>query len=359
MAVILRMGERAVGNLRVRVSPLAELCAGLHALCESEHHPASAEWIAAVRTHTPDDLLAEVDSWAPLVGVRRARFFFPMTDEPAHTLDEELATIAGLELDRFVTQAAEAVVRGKWRAGHRHLLADRAAARQFVEAARRLSSYRFALAEGLVKRPGEIREALLGFLRRFAAEVFADEWGRVLPAVRAEAQLRQRELRVHGAGVLPRTVPTARELTDPHRVVFDKLYHADVAVEDRPCVLVPSIHGSPHVVVKHWDGLPIVVQYAVSDTLGAPTSETVTRRLDVLTDPTRGEICRALVRERRTTSDLAQTMHLPVPQISRHLRALREAGLVDTHREGRFVYYTLDVEAVRRIGIDMLGVLHR
>lgn len=357
--MILRMGERGAGDLRVRVSPLAELCAGLHALCESEHHPASAEWIAAVRGGSSDQLLAEVDAWAPLVGVRRARFFFPLTSEPPRTLEDGLAAIAGLELDRFVTQAAEAVVRGKTRAGHRRLLDQRSAARRFVQAARRLSSYRFALAERLVERPEETREALLDFLRRFAAEVFASEWRRVLPALRAEAQLREREALVHGAGMIPRTVPTARELHGPHRVIFDKLYHADVALEDRSCVLVPSVHGSPHVVVKHWDGLPIVVQYAVSDTVGAPTSETVIRRLDVLTDPTRGEICRALVRERRTTSDLAQSMHAPVPQISRHLRALREAGLVTTHREGRFVYYTLDVEAVRRIGIDVLGVLHR
>ncbi|WP_078603107.1 MULTISPECIES: ArsR family transcriptional regulator [unclassified Streptomyces] len=47
------------------------------------------------------------------------------------------------------------------------------------------------------------------------------------------------------------------------------------------------------------------------------------------------------------------------PQVSRHLRKLREAGLVLTHWEGTAVYYRLDTDAIGRLGPDLLvGLLH-
>jgi DNA-binding transcriptional ArsR family regulator len=50
---------------------------------------------------------------------------------------------------------------------------------------------------------------------------------------------------------------------------------------------------------------------------------------------------------------------MSAPQVSRHLRRLREAGLVHTHRRGSVVYYQLDTAAVERLGPDLLSVLYR
>ncbi|MFD3920914.1 ArsR family transcriptional regulator [Streptomyces sp. NPDC058595] len=71
-----------------------------------------------------------------------------------------------------------------------------------------------------------------------------------------------------------------------------------------------------------------------------------------------------------TTADLAHRLSMTRPQVSRHLRALRDLGLVRTERNGRYgldlgaverngryVRYGLDLGAVERIGRDVATAL--
>jgi rhodanese-related sulfurtransferase len=61
--------------------------------------------------------------------------------------------------------------------------------------------------------------------------------------------------------------------------------------------------------------------------------------------PKRIEILDLLAQTERTVADLAEQTETPVKNTSAHLRALRAAGLVDTRKDGPFVYYRLaDIE---------------
>ncbi|GAA2400385.1 hypothetical protein GCM10010255_36700 [Streptomyces coeruleofuscus] len=69
-------------------------------------------------------------------------------------------------------------------------------------------------------------------------------------------------------------------------MIVDKLYHATARLDERtPCILLPSVHGDPHVVVKHVPGHPVVVQYpAMRNTATVPVGQ-VQRRMAVLGGP--------------------------------------------------------------------------
>lgn len=270
------------------------------------------------------------------VGILAARFMF-LCDLTGHGrtdpgLDEEIAAIVdGKTLDDPAT---------------------------FLERARRMTPDRLRLARRLRDAPDELRRRLVAFLWRFGARVFEPEWRRVRPALREETDRRRLELRRDGLGVIARVTPTAKEAHDPHRVVFDKLYEASARLRDDPCVLLPSVHAGPHVTIKHVRGLPITVQYTIGST-PQTSFEAVDRRIRALSAPSRVRICREVLRGRRTTVDLAHYTGMPEPQVSRHLRRLREAGLVRTSREGRMVYYELETDALRRIGEDVCDALWR
>jgi ArsR family transcriptional regulator, arsenate/arsenite/antimonite-responsive transcriptional repressor len=62
----------------------------------------------------------------------------------------------------------------------------------------------------------------------------------------------------------------------------------------------------------------------------------------------RGPICTCHLGE-----DLAQTQ----PQISKHLAILRRAGLISGRRDGRWVYYSINEDALEAAS-DFLGELH-
>ena len=68
-----------------------------------------------------------------------------------------------------------------------------------------------------------------------------------------------------------------------------------------------------------------------------------------LADPTRAEIVDALAGGDRTVNEIVRLFEISQPSISRHLRVLREAGLVRVEPEGRKRIYRLDPAPLREI----------
>ena len=69
----------------------------------------------------------------------------------------------------------------------------------------------------------------------------------------------------------------------------------------------------------------------------------------MLGDPTRRELLAVLAGGERTAGELADRFPVSRPAISRHLRVLREAGLVTARSEGRRRRYALDPRPLREI----------
>jgi DNA-binding transcriptional ArsR family regulator len=72
-----------------------------------------------------------------------------------------------------------------------------------------------------------------------------------------------------------------------------------------------------------------------------------------LADPTRLLLLYALSDQARNVTDLTQELNVPQPTVSRHLKVLREGGLVKATRQGASVQYELTDHRV----IDALDIL--
>jgi DNA-binding transcriptional ArsR family regulator len=351
VAVTLLLPAADPNVIAVRTSPLAELCACLHALDEPDHHPAAARWVARVHANVEEDLLSRATAWAPLWSAFRARYLLPLTAGPRRSLEEELADIEAIPIDDFVTMTLQALI-GKNNAE----IGD-----DVLQRLRLISSSRLELGSAVRADADGFRRRLLDFLKDIAGAAFTPEWPAMKAVLEREAAARERELRRRGpialADLPAATAATAVDGTG--RIVLDKLYSATVQIDaQRPCLLVPTLHGQPHFVVKHYPGYPVVIQYGTSPST-APSLETIRHRLAVLQDPTRLRLCYAILRNPVATSELATQLGMSAPQVSRHLRKLREAELVHAHRRGSVVYYQLDAAAIERLGPQLLSVLYR
>ena len=71
--------------------------------------------------------------------------------------------------------------------------------------------------------------------------------------------------------------------------------------------------------------------------------------LAALADPTRRELVALLARGEVAAGELADRFAVSRPAISRHLRVLRESGLVQARTEGKRRLYTLDPRPLREI----------
>src|SRR5262245_32372538 len=73
------------------------------------------------------------------------------------------------------------------------------------------------------------------------------------------------------------------------------------------------------------------------------------RVFKALADPTRREILRLLRGGRRTVGGLAATFRTNRPAISKHLRLLRQAGLVSTRKQGAASMCALNGKPLRAV----------
>jgi len=67
---------------------------------------------------------------------------------------------------------------------------------------------------------------------------------------------------------------------------------------------------------------------------------------DALADPTRREILRLLAGGQRPVHELAAQLPVSRPAVSRHLRVLKDAGLVSEHAEGTRRIYRLQADGL-------------
>lgn len=66
------------------------------------------------------------------------------------------------------------------------------------------------------------------------------------------------------------------------------------------------------------------------------------KALEALVDPTRRTIVELLANGERSAGEIAAQFETSRPGVSRHLRVLREHGLVRAREEGRLRLYSLD-----------------
>lgn len=66
--------------------------------------------------------------------------------------------------------------------------------------------------------------------------------------------------------------------------------------------------------------------------------------LEALADPTRRRIVELLAEEERSAGEIASHFPTSRPGVSRHLRVLREAGLVQVREDGQRRLYSLEPE---------------
>jgi ArsR family transcriptional regulator, arsenate/arsenite/antimonite-responsive transcriptional repressor len=73
------------------------------------------------------------------------------------------------------------------------------------------------------------------------------------------------------------------------------------------------------------------------------------RLFHALSDETRLCILERLRRGERCVCELTDALDAAQSRLSFHLRVLREAGLVTDRREGRWMYYTLNVDTLAEV----------
>jgi rhodanese-related sulfurtransferase len=81
--------------------------------------------------------------------------------------------------------------------------------------------------------------------------------------------------------------------------------------------------------------------------------EQVARLARAVASPKRLELVELLCQSEKSVDTLAQQAHISIKLASAHLKQLKAARLVDTRREGKYVFYRLADEAVANLWVSL------
>jgi DNA-binding transcriptional ArsR family regulator len=362
MTLRIDIGGLPSERLRFAASPLAELTAMLHVLAEPGHHPHLAGWAGDIWAGLRPELAERLREAEFLWRSSQADFLLPARPRP--TLAEELDDVDRIDDEAYAT-AALVTTCGSNRlpAAAPSPLTDATARERALDLAQARGARQEAFAERLLADPAAVRARVRDTLEQCAEAFFDTAWADVAVRLASDLRLKNDLLRRQGVEAALASVSGAITLAPGGDcIVVDKLQDKATAARGTGVTFIPSVYGSPHLVVVHAPGWQPVVQYPVVAEPGPAEPvplETVTLRLEALAHPVRLRLLRTLARGPHTTGELAHAWELSPPEVSRHLAALRRAGLLTPRRQGRYVRHTLNVPDLAALGTDLLAAVLR
>jgi DNA-binding transcriptional ArsR family regulator len=115
----------------------------------------------------------------------------------------------------------------------------------------------------------------------------------------------------------------------------------------------------PHVRVNCDAPWPLAVLYPpatmCSGLAGTRPPDELVQALRAAADPTCLRILQLVAEQPRSTEELAPLVGLSASGLSKHLRALTDAGLLKTKRHGWYALYRLERERLAELGTDLQG----
>jgi DNA-binding transcriptional ArsR family regulator len=78
-----------------------------------------------------------------------------------------------------------------------------------------------------------------------------------------------------------------------------------------------------------------------------PRASTTSDAFNAVAEPRRRDILNYLILQERSVNEIVDSLSIEQPSVSKHLRVLKDVGLVSVRRDGRNMFYKTNAEAIR------------
>jgi DNA-binding transcriptional ArsR family regulator len=320
-------------KVRLTPSPLWETVTSFGVLLHHGRHTMHAPWAARARRVLPGTDLSALLA-AMCVAGRCPDFLTPPPDASAATFEEELERLRATPAE-VVHEEVEAFV---W-------VEKEQFGSLVPEKARLLETY--------LGDPEYSLRRLVDELRRYHDLAIAPYWPRIQEHLEGDAIRRGQALAFGGvetllSGLHPKASYGGGILE------LDKTYEAVVEPAGRGITLVPCVFVWPRVEVLVQPGYRPTLAYGPRGVANLWTSSSPAPNgtaLEAALGAGRASVLKALLPVPRTTTELAHQLRLSPATVSAHLSRLKAAELVESHRNGKRVYYRLSGAGESLLGI--------
>jgi DNA-binding transcriptional ArsR family regulator len=201
-------------------------------------------------------------------------------------------------------------------------------------------------------------------LERYWREAFEEEWARIEPELAAGVSEAGHQIEQRGLyGMLRGLWPEVRSDRQAERFWLERPHDHEVSIGPGDTLLLaPSAYVWPHVRVNCDGPWPLGLVFPVSSIAREARPRIPPARLvgmlRALADDTRLRALRLIAERPRSTQELAPLVGVSEAALSKHLRVLADAGLLERRREGYYVLYRLLPGQVAGLAPGLESFLH-
>ncbi|GAB7035800.1 DUF5937 family protein [Streptomyces sp. NPDC021749] len=364
MTIVFRIPASGAERVGFAYSPAMEAVLSLHVLVEPKHHPVQHGWVRAMRKLSPG-LKREIEAFSFAVRAYFPEFLFPQPTGGLPDFAGELAGLRAADPDLVRLEFAVPLL-SPWPGGDEGRdprVLDRPEVRRRLRERAVVESDE-AMAAMLLDDPRALLERFLAMLERYWQEAFEDEWARLEPELAAGVSEAGHQIAERGLyGMLRGLWPEVRSDARAETFWLERPHDHDIAIgpEDR-LVLAPSAYVWPHVRVNCDVPWPLGLVFPLSSITREARPRIPPARLvgtlRALADDTRLRALRLIAERPRSTQELAPLVGVSEAALSKHLRVLADAGLLERRREGYYVLYRLVPDQVAGLAPSLDSFLH-
>lgn len=327
-------------KIEIVVDQTMEMFNSLHVLAEPSHHLSNRDWASITLATMAGDLRDEVaftgqhfDQW---LGIADLALWKELYGLPVPEFLERLMMMNALDVLKTIDSSYSENI-------HQHLSAT-------IEARQKAQ-----------REPELFVQQLVRLLRRYWIEVFAAEWEKRYPLL--EQRYKSEASRLDMSPSATTWLTTLHDRisydVDAGQLVFHKQHELRFELAELERIIcTPSTFTAPHLLVGYMERELLIAINVVAVTI--PVEKVSSEVLEVakaLADETRLRIFKAVLQRPHYTQELALSMGLAEPTVSRHLKVLKTAKLVRSYKEGAFMQYVGLLDPVDRLPTAMRAFL--
>lgn len=200
------------------------------------------------------------------------------------------------------------------------------------------------LIKDLSGNPQTVINRFFKFIVKYNDNVFSAVWEKdnIKKLLFQEIKIRANSINIHGIRSTIDELQVARMHWKNDTLVINKPFEREIDLKDTDTImLIPSFFTWPHLFVDTFKN-GVVITYGLqkrADLIYTPKELLLTFK--ALSEPTRLQILKTVSKSPCTTQGLSQLLSLGTSTVSRHLQILKEANLLRTTKQKKFVLYQI------------------
>ncbi|MBS4214433.1 ArsR/SmtB family transcription factor [Neobacillus rhizophilus] len=312
-----------------------ETLIALHVLIDCKHHPLHIPWVINARKKVNPALKQEIDAFSIFYKRPIVTFWGLQENSTISDFGEDLNKLSCGSSDAFFQTVAETIL-GPKKTNQQQ---------EFVQLAcsRYPESKEIILA--LLEKPEQVKQRFLTFLEDFWKSCLKDDWSRIEELFLKDIASRGRKLMKDGPlQLLGSLSPEIDIHPNQKKAVIRRISKREICFEkDDVLLLAPSYFAWPHLFVSTHT--PVGINYSIMENQQEAARpmppEDLLKLFNALGDLSRLQIVKYLSQKPRSTRELAGLMGMTEGAVSKHIKLLKDVGLIASERKSYYVFYHL------------------